>query len=407
MRADANKIAFRAIRNIIEGAKPFEIDVAGTKIACAVSPAAVQPWPEGGVQGLDEATDGPWPTAVDVECRWDGGHCALQVRAGYWRSSRRYRQQTGVRVRLRDRQQTVVWITVPPLIGDLEDGRTAKLQASVSTFKKKIDLDPDMGDRLNVALRELLGESGLPLVSASTAEVCEIDIPSGAVVSGADLAFRRLVQLALLKLEFVDRGSKAKERGRAVVDLMRWGIDLARIASSNENEDEEEDDRDAAAAGRRYWAGGFGEQARLAEFSAGKFWQIGWPRDATTSCRVGYTAPPSGGTCTDVDECGTGTPCGITATSCTNTLGSYICACAPGYGAPVFGGSHAVQQAWRARTRTAATSVRAALVTPPPRRAVHARTRTNARSAPTTAIATRRASARTPSAASLVSVRSG
>ncbi len=290
MRADANQIAFRAIRNILDGAKPFEVTVAGTKVTCAVSRAAEPAWPERGVQGLELEADGPWPSPVDVECRWEGGHCNLQVRCTHWRSDARYLHQTGLEVRLRDRAQMLVWITLPRVIGDLEDGKSARVQASVSTFKRKKDVDPELGSRLNTAMRKLLAESGLPLVAGSTAEVCAIEVPSGTVVSGADLAFSRLVQLALLKIEFVDRGSKAKERGRAIVDLRRWGIDLEKIATTDqgdgEEETNEENDDVTRVAGRRYWAGGFGEPERLAEFKAGEFWQIGWARDATKPAAV-------------------------------------------------------------------------------------------------------------------------
>ena len=213
MRADANKIAFRAIRNILDGAKPFEVEIAGTRVTCAVSRASAPPWPERGVQGLEKEVDGPWPAPVDVECRWEGGLCNLQVQCGYWPGQGRYRQQTGVRVRLRDRAQTIVWITLPPIIGDLEDGKSAKIHASVSTFKQKQDVDPELGSRLNTAMRKLLDESGLPLVAASKAEVCAIEVPSGACLSGAELAFRRLVQLALLR----SSSSIAARRRRSVV----------------------------------------------------------------------------------------------------------------------------------------------------------------------------------------------
>jgi hypothetical protein len=289
MRADANQIAFRAIRNIIDGAKPFEVEVAGTKVTCSVSRGAAPPWPQLGVQGLEQEVDGPWPAPVDVECRWEGGHCNLLVQCDYWRTQDRYRHQTSLHVRLRDRAQSLVWITLPVIIGDLEDGMSAKIQASVSTSKRKKELAPELGSRLNTAMRELLHESGLPLVAGSTAEVCAIEMPSGAVVSGGDLAFRRLVQLALLKLEFVDRGSQAKERGRPIVDLRRWGIELEKIATSDDDGQEdgnEDDDEVTRVAGRRYWAGGFGEPERLAEFKAGGFWQIGWARDSTKPAAV-------------------------------------------------------------------------------------------------------------------------
>ena len=90
---------------------------------------------------------------------------------------------------------------------------SVKLQAAVSTFQRKGDA-ADVGQRLNDAMRETLEQSGLPLISASAAEVCGIEIPSAAVLASPEVAFRRLVQLALLRLDFVDRGPHAKLRGR-------------------------------------------------------------------------------------------------------------------------------------------------------------------------------------------------
>jgi hypothetical protein len=89
----------------------------------------------------------------------------------------------GVRVRFADRRRTLVWITIPVAIGDAADGTSAKVRASVSTFQRKADSISDAGERLNDAMEDALGESGLPLVSARIAEVCEIEAPSGVVLS--------------------------------------------------------------------------------------------------------------------------------------------------------------------------------------------------------------------------------
>jgi hypothetical protein len=282
VRSDANKIAFRAIRSILDAARPLEIEVAGVKVTCAVSRDPAPPWPENGIQGLEGDADGPWPAPVVVHCAWEGGRCSLVVECEYWRSNNRYRHQTGIRVRLREGGQTLLWNTVPNLIGDAEDGTTIKVPGWAFTFRRKNDVDPDLGGHLGAAMRELLQESGLPLVSARKAELFEVEVPSGTIVTGPEVAFRRLVQLALLKLEFVGRGPRAKDRGRPLIDLGRWGLDVARLpvgADDEEAEEEDDGDDDQPAAGRRYWAGGFGEPKRLEEFIAGRFWQIGWKRD--------------------------------------------------------------------------------------------------------------------------------
>jgi hypothetical protein len=140
---------------------------------------------------------------------------------------------------------------LPRFIADLEDGDTVKVHASVSTFKRRKSVDPELGSRLNVAMRKLLDESALPRVAASTAEICAIEVPSGAVASGADVAFRRLVQVALLKIEFVDRGPKAKERGRPIIDLQRWGIDLEELATSDDGDGDDESEGGPQVLGGR------------------------------------------------------------------------------------------------------------------------------------------------------------
>jgi hypothetical protein len=58
------------------------------------------------------------------------------------------------------------------------------------------------------------------------------------------------------------------------------------------------------------------------------------------ACPAGYSF--DGTTCVDVNECATGTPCGVGGAAtgaCTNTAGSYVCACASGYSAPASGGT--------------------------------------------------------------------
>lgn len=287
MRGDANKIGLRVARNILDGAKPFETDIAGTRVTCAVVRVEAPEWPEHGVQGLDRATDAPWPAPVDVTCAWDGGRLTLRVECDYWRGNVPHHHQVALRVRIADRQQDLVWITIPALFSAADDGAKVKVRGSGSTFKRKSDVDPALGDKLNGVMRQLLEDSGLPLVSATMVEIAEVEVPTGAIVSGAGVAFGRLVRLALLKLEFVDRGPRAKDRGRQVLDLGRWDIDLEKLRGTDEREeeeDEEEEDDDAPApSARRYWAGGFGEREKLDEFKSGHFWKIGWSKTSTNA----------------------------------------------------------------------------------------------------------------------------
>ena len=58
------------------------------------------------------------------------------------------------------------------------------------------------------------------------------------------------------------------------------------------------------------------------------------PGSYTCACDPGYAAPASGGTCTDVDECALGTDdCDhASGAICTNVSGTFICTCPAGVG---------------------------------------------------------------------------
>jgi len=62
---------------------------------------------------------------------------------------------------------------------------------------------------------------------------------------------------------------------------------------------------------------------------------------ACVLCPAGYTAPPSGGTCADIDECAAGI-CGAGIATCTNSVGSFACTCATGYTAAAASGAPCV-----------------------------------------------------------------
>src|SRR5688500_15971674 len=83
MRADANKIALRAIRQLLASANPFDIQVGTTKVTCSVTPLLQETWPSA-AGGLDPADDGPWPRGVTVDARWIEGKCRLVVEAYRW-----------------------------------------------------------------------------------------------------------------------------------------------------------------------------------------------------------------------------------------------------------------------------------------------------------------------------------
>lgn len=275
MRPDANQIALRAARAVLDGAQSGEVDIGGTKVRCAVSRTETS-WPDEGVEGLDEGRDGPWPAPMEVDCRWDGGGCALRARAWYWKTSGRYRHQVGIAFTLRDRSQELLWTTLPAAIGDTADGETALVQAWFALVKRRKPDAQDEAAGLNQALKSLVTASDLPCLSGSRIEAFKIEVPGGSVLPNPELAFRRLLRLALFKLEFMDRGPQAADRGRPVVDVAALAGTATDDTTGVDVVNGGEPDRP-----RRYWAGGhqWGAASKLDEFLQGRYWQIGYSRD--------------------------------------------------------------------------------------------------------------------------------
>lgn len=272
MRTDANKIALRAIRALLGGGKPFDIDVGATKISCSMTAVPAEPWPTG-IGGLVEADDGPWPGAVAIECRWAEGSCKLVVEIDRWRSGV-YLHDLCVRVRTEKRE--VIFVNVSNELEDAVDGRPVKLGVRFYVTKRKTHVSEEIADALNEGMRDALAESEIPILGKNTAELCEVEVPGGALLPSAELVFRRLIHLALLKIDFIDRRRTA-ERGKPIVDLGRWlTADQIRAVP---DDDEEDAELEAVTTGeRQYWAGGFTEPARLEKFKAENFWQVGWKR---------------------------------------------------------------------------------------------------------------------------------
>ena len=125
MRTDTNKIALRAIRHLFAGARPFEIEIDDHQVACSLTPAKPAPWPTD-LGGVDEASDGPWPSGVTVDCRWGEGegHCRLYAGVYYWSSGPNVNDLC---IQVGTDHREVVFVNVSTVVDEVEDGGRATL----------------------------------------------------------------------------------------------------------------------------------------------------------------------------------------------------------------------------------------------------------------------------------------
>ncbi|MBZ0118621.1 MAG: AAA family ATPase [Sandaracinaceae bacterium] len=215
-RSDANRIALRTVRSILDAAHPLEVDVGGKTVSVQVERGLAGAWPENLI-ALDEASDGPWPRPVELRCAWEGGSVALRMEARR-ANTVRHSGTVGVRVGIAGRQRELLWISAWAPLADAPDGAEIALEGWCTLVSRK-DLSDQARDRLTAELKRLVAESGMPLLSAAKVEIARIAVPAAAVLPDAATAFKRLVRLALYKLDFFDRGPKAASRGAPLVEI--------------------------------------------------------------------------------------------------------------------------------------------------------------------------------------------
>lgn len=276
MRIDANRIALRAIRSILEAAHPLDLDVAGAKVTCTVSREPEQPWPSAPVEGVRQEVDGPWPASVRVAASWEGGQCTLELQCTF--DHRNHAIALGAYA---SSSTPLVWVNVGRRIRSAQDGEVVDLRADAYLKKRKSEAQ----SRLSQLLSSLVGASTIPAESQWKYRVFSVDVPSGAVHESPATAFRHLVHLALFKLDFFSRGEEAKARGKPLIDIaQRTGLPPTAFETSAVDDDQEEDDDgpDGDLRARRYWAGGFqwGDESKREEFVTKNYWQVGWPRSS-------------------------------------------------------------------------------------------------------------------------------
>lgn len=244
-RPDANRLALRAVRAILDAAAAMQLTVEGTPIDIQVERLPAPPWPPGGLLGLDEAADGPMPRAVRLKCSWPAGHTELLLGVKWWQTNTAYRHLVGVRTAVASTNQEIGWITVALALREGHDGESIQVGTSFSPFKRK-EQDAEAASNQKAQLKAAVHRSGLPRISPWWVEAFQVKLPGGEVLPSPEEALRRLVHIALLKLPFFVREDQGGIKGEPP-------FDITALDPSTEP-DEETGDTDAAPPtdGRRW-----------------------------------------------------------------------------------------------------------------------------------------------------------
>ncbi|MBN8227992.1 AAA family ATPase [Corallococcus macrosporus] len=204
VRKDANRLALRTARSIVDAAADLRFEVEGNAIDIQIERLPPPPFPTLSAEGqevLDASTDGPWPGAVQVKCSWKEGSRTLLVQADYSRPANEHHHYVAIRVSLMERTRDLVWLNLCSRFLEAEDGEELAFVASATIYKRKEYVEK--GD--HAALKAVVSRSGLPLLSRARVEVFRSEVPTAEVRPSPAEAFRRLVHLALLKLPFLMR----------------------------------------------------------------------------------------------------------------------------------------------------------------------------------------------------------
>jgi 5-methylcytosine-specific restriction protein B len=214
IREGANRIALRAIRQVMTATPPDHLLVAGTTIQIRSELLSAPVWPVDGLKGLDPATDGGLPRRVRFACTWDGGSTELDIRVGWWPTEHQYSNLLGIGISAVRTGRDVLWVTIALPLRAAETGTDTAVIAQFSLFKRKSEDADAMLNRWGYRLQELVQHSGLDLNSPWQVRPFSVRVPSGEVVPDPQKALSNLLHLALLKLPFFFRGSDEGFQGK-------------------------------------------------------------------------------------------------------------------------------------------------------------------------------------------------
>ncbi|WP_437854487.1 AAA family ATPase [Sorangium sp. So ce363] len=218
-RPDANRIALRALRSLLDAAAPMDLTVEARPVQVAVERLPAAPWPARGLEGLDQAVDGPLPRAVRLRCTWPGGSTELLFSVAWWQTMGAYRHLVGIKVNVVSTNREILWTTVALRLRDRLDGEVVPVPAAFSTSRRRDEDSEEAFRQRSLPLKGAVERAGLPLVSPWNMEAFAVRLPDGEVVPSPEEGFRRLAHLALLKLPFFLRDGEGGIEGEPLFDL--------------------------------------------------------------------------------------------------------------------------------------------------------------------------------------------
>ncbi|EYF04075.1 AAA family ATPase [Chondromyces apiculatus] len=231
---DANRLALRAAREVLEAASAIMLDVGGVsvKVEPMAPPdrdAGVDPWPtlpgKRPLPGLRVERDGPWPAPRLLHCSWGTGEVDIEVRVGVWRGRGRYEGQLALEAATKPRNRQLMWVNLTQRISDTQGQRRCAVSVNSGLFVREGERD---AWPLTSALSQSFRDAGFKNEGATRFGLLTILLPEGRVEEPSG-AFERLVRAALLKLSYVTRGESNDVRGAPLVDI----TEFQRLAASS------------------------------------------------------------------------------------------------------------------------------------------------------------------------------
>jgi len=223
IRPDANSIALRATRSILDAVHDFKFELAGKPISVKCTKQAAPAWPRADenspLEGLDERTDAPWPTPVTVDASWEGGASRLIVQCEFWRRTDEWAHAVGLKVSIAETRREILWSTFMFPIAEAVDGAAVEVAASVAMFKSHADEDRKSFIALGDSLRSLIKSSGIPMLSPAKAHLCSVTVPSGVVTPDPATIFERAIVIGIAKHAWFERRERSGFRGTPFVDV--------------------------------------------------------------------------------------------------------------------------------------------------------------------------------------------